>query len=59
MYTSYLDFTHPYNPSTKNQKKTITFSGGNPISHNNSQGTLMKVSRDHKMTVRSIEPQVG
>ena len=32
---------------------------GNPISHNNSQGTLMKVSRDHKMTVRSTEPQKG
>ena len=32
---------------------------GNPISHNNSQGTLMKVSRDHKMTVRSTEPHKG
>ena len=43
----------------KLKKKTIALSFGNPISHNNSQGTLMKVSRDHKMTVRSTEPQKG
>ena len=41
------------------REKTIALSFGNPISHNNSQGTLMKVSRDHKMTVRSTEPQKG
>ena len=41
------------------QKEPTTFSGENPIPHNNSRGTLMKVSRDHKMTVRSTEPREG